>query len=139
MSLDTSKVTTTYFGNIMSAFTKSKFGAEKKEYSSGSLNAMYTIFSLLLAIPIVYMLYLQFYVKSDVYKALMSKDVYLVKVLVLLLVVGLIGLIVVGTTTKKKDGFSAMNKKPMKKFGVDHTNDKAEFGNTVPLLVPPKF
>ncbi len=133
MSLNTSKVTT-YFGNIMSAFTKSKFGAEKKEYSSGSLNAMYTIFSLLLAIPIVYMLYLQFYVKSDVYKALMSKDVYLVKVLVVLLVVGLIGLIVVGTTTKKKDGFSAM-----KKFGVDHTNDKAEFGNTVPLLVPPKF
>jgi uncharacterized BrkB/YihY/UPF0761 family membrane protein len=98
------------FGNIMQPF-KSAFGTEektdeKKEYTKGSLAAMYVVFILSFVLPLVYLAYLSIKMKIDVFGEMRkySKDGYMYYALIAFSVLfGLVGIIATAVSTKVKD------------------------------------
>jgi hypothetical protein len=123
----------TVFGNI-GDMMKSKFGVD--EYSSTSLNTMYSIFSICLGLSIIIFIY---FIAPAGWKGKgMAASVYFKniadfnnvkgtafeKVAALLFLVGAIGLVSVLFTTKKKDGFSATADEKKKK--ADEKKKEAE-------------
>lgn len=117
------------FTSIGSKF-KSTFGVDKDEYSTGGLVGLYFTFFVIFMLPLIYLGVMQFVMKKNVMEKLMTamkgdKEGMMYAGLLIVALIGLIGLIWVGVKTKKKDGFSAKSseKKPKKKFGVDHSAD----------------
>jgi hypothetical protein len=97
------------FGNIMQPF-KSAFGIEektdeKKEYTKSARDAMISIFALCLFLPLIYLAYVQFGMKINVYGEItkLSNNGKIYIGLGFLFLFGLIGFSVTLGTTKVKD------------------------------------